>query len=427
MNYIVANGVITPIECDHRLLESRAMKVATLPDNEEERIRKLQELGILDTIEEQSYDDITQLAAQLIGTPISLVSLVDKGRQWFKSHHGLDARETARDIAFCSHAILKDEVFIVEDSRKDERFKDNPLVTGDPEVIFYAGAPLKLGEDLRLGTLCVIGNEPKSISQEQVAALEALARQVVSQFTLRLLIKRIRRLSHSQDGFISTICDELKIPLTAIYGSLSVLLNDSSLVTPEDYKKFVEISHRNSEQLLSASNDIIDIARIDTEEHPIDFEALSVVPLVELTIDHSQEFCKKQGFNLIFDKSDYVREKFVIDGSEQQLLLMLNKLITISVKIANSERPINLSIDTNDTKVKISVTHHSTNIAKDQVQSLFQNFDTLWKETGERLSGISLSLIICKQIAELHNGEIGFESIENDGSAFYLTLPLQNT
>ena len=202
------------------------MKSAPLPDNEAERIRRLDELGILDTLEEQAYDDLTNLAATICDTPIALVSLVDRDRQWFKSHHGLDARETPRDVAFCSHAILDDNVFVVEDSGKDERFFDNPLATGAPLVKFYAGAPLVTSDNLRLGTLCVIADEPRTISEAQKSSLGALARQVVSQLELRLKVKELEGLENAKDEFISMVSHELRTPLTSISGSLSLLLNN---------------------------------------------------------------------------------------------------------------------------------------------------------------------------------------------------------
>jgi GAF domain-containing protein len=153
---------------------------------EEERQLELASYSILDTIPEEEYDSLTAIASQICGTPISLVSLLDDKRQWFKSHHGLDAPETPKEVAFCAHAInATDKVFIVEDAREDVRFHDNPLVTGQPHVIFYAGVPLTNENGFPLGTLCVIDNVPKKLSTSQLKALEALSDQVMILMELR--------------------------------------------------------------------------------------------------------------------------------------------------------------------------------------------------------------------------------------------------
>ncbi|MGB0953212.1 MAG: GAF domain-containing protein [Planctomycetota bacterium] len=158
---------------------------APFPENETERLHLLKLYRILDTVSERAFDDLTRLAASICQVPISLVSLVDADRQWFKSRHGLDATETHRDAAFCGHAILHEDVLIVEDAQEDPRFADNPLVTGAPHIRFYAGAPLQVESGHRFGTLCVIDTEPRTMDAQQLESLEILRDAVLTQMELR--------------------------------------------------------------------------------------------------------------------------------------------------------------------------------------------------------------------------------------------------
>lgn len=152
------------------------MQVAAQPHDEPQRISALHALAILDTPPEERFDRLTRLAKRLFSVPIALVSLIDTNRQWFKSHAGLDVSETPRNISFCGHAILGTGVFVVEDAASDPRFSDNPLVTGAPQVRFYAGCPLKIGAGPNLGTLCLIDRAPRSFSADDMALLRDLAR-----------------------------------------------------------------------------------------------------------------------------------------------------------------------------------------------------------------------------------------------------------
>ena len=162
------------------------MKPAQIPLNEAKRLKNLETYSILDTLPDADCDAITKIAAGICNTPISLVSIIDKNRQWFKSNHGLKAKETPRDFSFCAHSILNpNKLFIINDATKDKRFFDNPLTIDDPNVIFYAGAPLNSSEGFPLGTLCVIDNKPNVLSKNQKESLKLLAKQVVNLFELR--------------------------------------------------------------------------------------------------------------------------------------------------------------------------------------------------------------------------------------------------
>lgn len=163
-----------------------AAKMITQPAAaEKKRLNVLWQYDVLDTPPEALFDDLTELAARICEAPVALISLVDEDRQWFKSKVGTTLQETSRDISFCAHAIQQSCLFIVPDATKDERFAKSPLVTSEPNIRFYAGAPLISPDGYALGTLCIIDKVPRHLRQEQKEALTILARHVVSQLELR--------------------------------------------------------------------------------------------------------------------------------------------------------------------------------------------------------------------------------------------------
>ncbi|HWX22331.1 MAG TPA: GAF domain-containing protein [Candidatus Binatia bacterium] len=158
---------------------------APIPQHEKKRLTVLWQYEVLDTVPEEVFDNLTELAARICEAPIALISLVDEKRQWFKARVGTSVQETSRDVSFCAHAINQSDLFIVPDASKDERFAHNPLVTSDPKIRFYAGAPLITPDGYALGTLCVIDKVPRELRPDQKQALIILSRHVVSQLELR--------------------------------------------------------------------------------------------------------------------------------------------------------------------------------------------------------------------------------------------------
>jgi signal transduction histidine kinase len=203
---------------------------APLPDNETDRLAALYALDILDSPAEQDFDDIVKLASNVCGTPMSLVSLLDTDRQWFKASVGTDLAGTDRDMSFCAHAILGRDLLVVPDATKDARFADNPLVDQDGGIRFYAGAPLVTTDGYALGTLCVIDREPRKLDLEQLQALQALARQATSQMELRRhalalanTTARLQELERHKDDLAGLIGGELRAPLRLMSAYLGQL------------------------------------------------------------------------------------------------------------------------------------------------------------------------------------------------------------
>jgi diguanylate cyclase (GGDEF)-like protein len=200
------------------------MKTPDTPANEKERLKTLRSTDILDTDPEERFDRLTRMAQRVFGVSIALVSLVDENRQWFKSKVGLDACETGRDISFCGHAILGNDIFIIEDALEDERFADNPLVTGEPKIRFYAGAPLRYLDGNKLGTLCIIDQKPRTMDEDDCTMLRDLAEMAEGELSAIQLatIDDLTKISNRR-GFISlaqnsiNLCARQETPVSMVF------------------------------------------------------------------------------------------------------------------------------------------------------------------------------------------------------------------
>lgn len=204
------------------------MKKPDTPQDEATRLKSLRSLNILDTSAEERFDRLTRLAIRMFDVPIALVSLVDQNRQWFKSCIGLPVSETSRDISFCGHAILGNEIFIIPDASKDKRFADNPLVVNEPDIRFYAGCPLRYLDGSMLGTLCLIDTKPRTLNKEDLEALKDLAELAERELVAVQLatLDDLTRISNRR-GFITLaqnsldLCSRQEIPVSLVFFDLN--------------------------------------------------------------------------------------------------------------------------------------------------------------------------------------------------------------
>src|SRR5690606_19353747 len=227
-----------------------------LPENEKERIAELKKYNLLDTLSENDFDNITSLTAIICEVPVSLITLLDTDRNFYKSHYGLDFNQSPRNISFCGHAILKnEEIFIVEDATKDERFKDNQLVN-EANAVFYAGVPLINPNGFKLGTLCIYDNNPRKLTTIQIASLKALAKQVVILFELRkknnLLTefqKELQARNERLNNFAHVVSHDLKSPLANITSLTRLLREENSKNLSEDSDLYLNYIEESSNSL----------------------------------------------------------------------------------------------------------------------------------------------------------------------------------
>jgi hypothetical protein len=399
------------------------MITAPLPDNEVERVKALKSYDILDTLSEKEFDDITRIASELCGTPISLVSLIDEKRQWFKSRVGLDATETPRDLAFCAHAILEpDEIMEIRDASKDERFHDNPLSTGAPDVIFYAGAPLINEDGMALGTLCVIDDHPRELSKEQKIALKSLSRQVVALLEIRKknkeLLKatlKLQEANETLEQFAYVASHDLKSPLNnivALAQTLDQFYNEKLDDEGNEIIRMLKTSAQSSRKLVE---EILNYAVITGSEN-IEMESVNIVEV----INEVQE-------NLIVPetfKINIVDKLPTILSNKTLLYQIFQNLISNAIRYNDkTEGWINIECRHDSINWNFKFADNGPGIPEEYWERIFQMFQSLKNKDRFGKKGTGIGLATVKKLVEKLDGEITLTSKLEEGTTFTIKLP----
>ena len=390
----------------------------SIPGNEAQRLSNLKDYMILDTVAENDFDEITMLASQICGTPISLVSLVDDKRQWFKSNHGLLMRETPKEIAFCGHAInTPGSPFIVPDSRVDNRFSDNPLVTGAPHFVFYAGIPLVTPQGYALGTLCVIDHAPKELSGQQLQALQALSNQVMCQLELRRKNRELE-ITHEEltnnyndmEQFASVAAHDLKSPLHNIITLIDFYMEENKALINAEGTMYLEHVKTSSEQLSRLVDAILQYSK-STQVIFNDREFFTLSDVIESVIS-----LLKPADNIIIN---YPKEITAINTSRVAVKQILLNLVNNAIKYNNNPKPqINIIFDESEHHYHLAVSDNGPGIPADHLHTIFDLFTTV---KGNRSSGTGIGLAIVKRLVEKLKGEITVTST-SAGTTFSFTL-----
>jgi signal transduction histidine kinase len=399
------------------------MIIPEIPKNEAERLQELQDYQILDTAPEDNFDEITQLATEICDTPISLITLLDPDRQWFKSRHGLSQTETPRQQAFCAHAINNPNTILeVQDARLDKRFADNPLVKNDPNIVFYTGVPLVSPQGYALGTLCVIDHKPKILNATQLHSLKVLANQVVKLFELRksnrTLIETQKKLEKTNEELIQLnhlASHDLREPLRMISGFMGLLKRDYASALDEDGKKYIDIALDGSKRMNQLIVDILDHSSVGKED--------AIKESVDLSILLEEV---KQNLTTQVDEAKatikIVGQQPTLSASKTDMISLFQNLISNAIKFKAEGKPpvITISSEEKSGFWYFAIADNGLGIADHNHKKIFGMFNRLHKKS--EIAGTGLGLAICEKIVLRHGGEIWVSSKLGEGSVFHFTL-----
>ncbi|MEM0518775.1 sensor histidine kinase [Aequorivita flava] len=391
-----------------------------IPENEAARLAELKRYDLLDTLSEENFDNITSLIAAICEVPISLITLLDSERNFFKSHFGLDFNESPRNISFCGHAIMQEEdIFIIEDATKDERFYDNPLVL-EANAQFYAGVPLINHNGYKLGTLCVFDHKPRQLTEIQITSLKSLAKQVVNLLELRKKNKRLveyqKELQSRNERlttFAHVVSHDLKSPLANIISLTRMLTEENDQNLSEDSELYLSYIEESSQTLNNYINGILSFYKADVllESQNEDVALTKLFKVIDETLI---------GEDTVFEFPKDVVLKNVNKAALTQIFL---NLIDNSLKYnLNEKRLVSVSYVEEMQFHKFAIKDNGMGIDLGVQEEIFNLFKTTGIKDRNGKEGTGIGLATVKSLVSKLGGTISLQSKLDCGSTFTFTI-----
>jgi signal transduction histidine kinase len=396
---------------------------APLPADEPARLAALLDAQVLDTAPEEDFDDIALLASEICQTPMGMVSLVDRDRQWFKAKIGVDIREAPRDLSFCAHTITGADLLEVPDAREDERFSDNPYVAADNGLRFYAGAPVVLDGVHSVGTVCVVDNQPRALTDSQRRALRGLARHASVQLELRRyarhageVAERLRELDQMKDTFLVSVSHEFRTPLSSIAGYLEILLEGGYDAATS--RRFLTVMQRNSSRLLRLVEELLLVARLTETGMDLQLVDLDLTEVLRSAVDSARVAAEQRGVRLVDRSAGLVPAR----GDRRRLGQALDHLLSNAVKFTDPGGEVVVRAHHSDLP-GVSITDTGMGIAEKDLPHVFERFYRGRAAEVMAVPGPGLGLAIVQAIVDAHGGTVRLESEPGVGTTADLTLP----